>query len=290
MGSHATPRVIGWRAALTLGRVSNLPTVWSNVIAGAMLAGGTSLDVMLTAMVAMSLLYVGGMYLNDAFDREIDARERASRPIPAGDVSPRMVFAIGLGLLAAGVVGLVAVKWQAGAAGLILAGAIVLYDWHHKGNRLGPLLMGFCRAMVYVGTAAAATAMVDPPVLIGALVLMLYVAGITLAAKQEALERPSNWGPLLLLAAPLAAALLSHPSSWPVALASIMLLCVLGYAVMLLRRRGAHDVGRAVGVLIAAIALVDALAVASVGALPALATCVVLFLLTLLLQRYVPGT
>ena len=290
MGSHATPRLIGWRAALNLGRVSNLPTVWSNVIAGAMLAGGASLDVMLMAMAAMSLLYVGGMYLNDAFDREIDARMRASRPIPAGDVSPRTVFAIGFGLLAAGVIALVALGWQAGLAGLILAAAIVLYDWHHKGNRLGPLLMGFCRAMVYVGTAAAAAAMLDPRVLIGALVLMLYVAGITLAAKQEAFERPSNWGPLLLLAAPLAVALPVLASSWMVALAAVLLLCVVGYAVMLLHRRGANDVGRAVGLLIAAIALVDGLAVASVGALPALAACVVLFLLTLLLQRYIPGT
>ena len=38
-------------------------------------------------LLAMSLFYVGGMYLNDYFDRAIDARERPERPIPAGDIS-----------------------------------------------------------------------------------------------------------------------------------------------------------------------------------------------------------
>ena len=45
------------------------------------------------------------MYLNDAFDREIDARERPERPIPSGRIGAGPVFAIGFGLLAAGVLG-----------------------------------------------------------------------------------------------------------------------------------------------------------------------------------------
>ena len=84
MGALATPRLMGWKTALKLGRVSNLPTVWSNVIAAFALTGGAPLRVVVTAAVAMSLLYVGGMYLNDAFDRDIDASERANRPIPSG--------------------------------------------------------------------------------------------------------------------------------------------------------------------------------------------------------------
>ena len=57
------------RTALRLGRVSNLPTVWTNVIAGAALA---TLEIPWKAVVpvalAASLLYVAGMFLNDAFD------------------------------------------------------------------------------------------------------------------------------------------------------------------------------------------------------------------------------
>ena len=57
------------RIALRLGRVSNLPTVWTNVAAAAVLAGVplASLGVLALA-VACSLFYVGGMFLNDAFD------------------------------------------------------------------------------------------------------------------------------------------------------------------------------------------------------------------------------
>ena len=35
------------------------------------------------------MFYIGGMYLNDAFDRDIDARERPERPIPSGHVGAR---------------------------------------------------------------------------------------------------------------------------------------------------------------------------------------------------------
>ena len=75
------------RLALQLGRISNLPTVWSNVLVGALLGGATLDDARLPLlMAAMSLFYVGGMFLNDAFDRTFDARHRPERPIPSGQV------------------------------------------------------------------------------------------------------------------------------------------------------------------------------------------------------------
>ena len=56
--------------ALRLGRISNLPTVWTNVLAGALLAGGGLADVRVPLlMLALSMFYLGGMFLNDAFDR-----------------------------------------------------------------------------------------------------------------------------------------------------------------------------------------------------------------------------
>src|SRR5262249_49744704 len=63
--------------ALRLGRVSNLPTVTSNVVAATALAGGhPSRITLLATCAAMSLMYVAGMWLNDAFDRDIDRVER----------------------------------------------------------------------------------------------------------------------------------------------------------------------------------------------------------------------
>ena len=104
------------------------------------------------------------MYLNDAFDRESDARERPERPIPSGRIGAGQVFAIGFGLLAAGVLGVAAAAGgpagggrAAVASAVLLAGVITAYDAWHKANPLSPVVMGLCRVLVYV-TAALAVA------------------------------------------------------------------------------------------------------------------------------------
>ena len=91
------------RTLLELGRVSNLPTVWTNVACGAALSGAPlrAAPLVLVA-VAGSLFYVGGMLLNDAFDAEIDRRERPERPIPSGRATLSEVYGFGYGMLAAG--------------------------------------------------------------------------------------------------------------------------------------------------------------------------------------------
>jgi len=145
-----------WPVALRLGRVSNLPTVWTNVAAAAVLAaapvGGAAV---VAVALACSLFYVGGMFLNDAFDREFDARARPERPIPAGLVRAREVLAYGFGLLGGGILlaGLVARLVLGGAvpglvAGTALATAILVYDAWHKANPAAPVLMGLCRVLV----------------------------------------------------------------------------------------------------------------------------------------------
>ena len=97
------------RAYLLLARFSNLPTIWSNVLAGTVVSGAAFIkaDVARVSL-AVSLLYTAGMFLNDAFDRDFDARVRPDRPIPAGDVTLRETFITGWGLMAAGILILVA--------------------------------------------------------------------------------------------------------------------------------------------------------------------------------------
>ena len=290
MGSLATRRVSGWHTALKLGRVSNLPTVWSNVIAASALAGGASLRTMGLAAGASSLLYVGGMFLNDAFDSEIDARERPERPIPAGEVSAGVVFVAGFALLGAGVALLATLNWQAGAVGVVLAVAIVLYDRFHKGNPLGPWLMGLCRALVYVAAGMAAVAVLPQSVLLGALALLAYVAGLSYTARLEALDRIGNLWPLVLLAAPAGLALLWFKPT-PAMIASFVALVAGGYWIaQLLQRRLPGDVGRAVTLMIAGISVNDALLAATTGVPYAPVACLACFGLTLLLQRHVPAT
>src|ERR1700739_1237491 len=95
----------GVATLLRRGRISNLPTVWTNVLAGSVLAGGAQFsNEIALIVVAMTAFYVGGMYLNDYFDRAIDARDRPGRPIDAGEIRTGSVLSIGFGLLALGVV------------------------------------------------------------------------------------------------------------------------------------------------------------------------------------------
>ena len=60
------------RTLLVLGRASNLPTVWSNCLAGWILGGGGPHKRLLALCGGATLLYVGGMFLNDAFDAQFD--------------------------------------------------------------------------------------------------------------------------------------------------------------------------------------------------------------------------
>jgi 4-hydroxybenzoate polyprenyltransferase len=285
--------------AFRLGRVSNLPTVWTNTLAGVALAGGDTwtLTTLLIAL-GLSLLYVSGMYLNDAFDREIDARERPGRPIPAGLVTADTVFFVGFGLMLAGLAFTLwgatvstATPWQGMLAALALAGAILFYDWHHKTNTLSPFFMGLCRVLAYITAGYAAVRTPTSSLFVAALASFAYLIGLTYVAKLEAMDRIERLWPLLLLAAPLAYGL-THlqygglvGTALLIALAAWMLV-----ALYLLKRRAKGDVPRAVVSLIAGIALVDALYLATAGAVAASVFAVACIALTLVLQRWVSGT
>ncbi len=290
---------MNWRSALKLGRISNLPTVWTNTLAGAVLAGGAMGDSRLPwLLLALSLCYVAGMFLNDAFDREFDARYRPERPIPSGEVAAAKVFGAGFGMLAVGVALLVwtgygfagGTGWRPAVAGLVLAATIVFYDWHHKKNLLSPIVMGLCRMLVYV-TAGFAIA-VDPPqrVFLMALLLLCYLIGLTYAAKQEHLDRVTNLWPLAFVAIPLGWGLYASLNDAFTACIGLLFLAWVMYSLSFLWRRRPGDVPRAIGGLLAGICLWDAMVVAAFGQPTVAVLALLLFGLTLFLQRYVSPT
>jgi 4-hydroxybenzoate polyprenyltransferase len=236
------------------------------------------------------------MYLNDAFDARIDARERAERPIPMGEAGRGTVFALGFAMLALGALIAFALGLGAGLAGLALAGAVVLYDWLHKRTALSPLIMGACRLLSYV-TAAFAAGGATGALWVGAAGLFCHVVGLTYAARQESYDRIGAAWPLAVMAVPVGvgAVMLAVADATILAAAVAALLLAAyviwsGWALSLLFRRRPGDVPRAVVSLIAAVSLYDAVMIAGVGggwlALPAVAA----FAATLLLQRMVPGT
>ena len=283
---------------LVLGRVSNLPTVWTNTLAGATLSGaGVGPGRLALLGLAFSLFYTGGMYLNDAFDRETDARERPERPIPSGRVSARSVFTIGAVLLGLGVVlvGIAAVRADGRvvltvASGVLLAGVITAYDFWHKENPASPLLMGLCRVLVYVTAALAIAGVVTSAVWAAAAVLLCYLIGLTYVAKQENLTEVRHLWPLAFLGAPFLYMWPALPTPGAATVLYLSFLAWVAYAVGWLVRPGHRNIRRAVVSLIAGISLLDALLMAGAGD-PARASWAVLgFALTLAFQRWVPGT
>lgn len=273
---------------LRLGRVSNLPTVWSNVLAGALLAGApVSTSVLARLGIGITLLYVAGMFLNDALDARFDAEERTDRPIPQGLASIGEVFAIGVALLTTGAAIVATCGSAAAWSSALLAGAILVYDAWHKKNPSAPLLMGACRALVYV-TAALAVAESAPIALaLAAVALSLYVVGLTHAARFETLRTVRTLWPLACLLAPVVAftrvdllAITSHG----------IVLAWIAVSVRLVRSGRPGAIGSAVQRLIAGISLVDAMFLADAGMGGWAAVAALGFPLTLSLQRRIRGT
>jgi len=137
------------RPWLHLARVSNLPTVWTNVTAAWLLASGHWNDARLSWLIlAGSLLYTGGMILNDAADLSFDRVHRQERPLPSGQVSATSAWCVGIGMLLVGA----GVAWMKGGAqplciaGLVLC--ILFYDLYHKPWAGSVIVMGACRTLL----------------------------------------------------------------------------------------------------------------------------------------------
>lgn len=285
----------GWAIALRLARVSNLPTVWTNALAGGVLGAAAARDAaplwtaasILLAGLALSLFYVGGMWLNDAFDADADAFEREDRPIPSGAIERQTVF-VGGGLLIAGGI-LLTIPLGGGAffVGIALAATIVAYDWLHRQTPFAPLLVGLARFLSYALAATAAGRFAGVAV-VGAIGLFAYVVGLAYAARQEEIDRLERAWPLAILAVPLLASGVGALPGWLSLLLWLGLAGWTAYGLRLLLRRESGDVRRAVVTLTAGIALYDAVLIASTDA-PALALlALAAFGATLALRTLVP--
>jgi 4-hydroxybenzoate polyprenyltransferase len=281
------------RTLLVLGRVSNLPTVWSNCLAGWWLGGGGNHWKLPFLLLGVSALYTGGMFLNDAFDEEFDRQRRAERPIPSGKISAKLVWRFGFGQLALGILLLLFCGKVAAAAAMILAFSILLYDFTHKFFTASPWLMGACRFWVYVvAGAAGADGLNGFPIFCGA-ALAFYVVGLSYVARRESIRGAVPFWPLLLLAAPVVLALTMNVGEYHRSALWISIVLAL-WIIRCLRTLflgGASNIGLLVANLLAGIVFVDWLAVAPI--IPRTLSAVVflvLFGLTKWLQKFVPAT
>ncbi len=318
-----------FRPWLELARISNLPTVWTNVLGAWLLVGGKwDWQPLAWLIIGASLLYTGGMILNDAADVKFDQEHRKERPIPSGRVSAKAAWSISLGMMAVGfammVWGAQACIWLTSA----LVAAILFYDLYHKPWAGSVFVMGSCRTLLYLAAASAAVEHLNIhdhlEAVIKAIALGGYVVGLSLFARREAKFSQSakaltltnlvldNIPSVLLKSIPINTTLLfmilnitnwmpERNGSHQGALfgfyegLAVFLVCniffrrVIDRATKLMRTPPPSNIGRAVGLLLAAIPLVDALAISSVA--PVAAVCFTLSVpLLLLWQRKIAAT
>ena len=277
------------RALLILGRVSNLPTVWSNCLAGWWLGGAGFSDRLPLLFAGGTFLYVGGMFLNDAFDEEFDRRHRKERPIPAGVISAKAVWRWGIAWLIAGVVTWFALGWMTGVLGVILAASIVLYDAVHKRVSFAPLLMALCRFWLYLAAAAVGTKGITTAAVAGAIALGAYIVGISYLARRESTGGVVTYWPLALLAAPPVIAISLWGFREPVLLLSLVFILWVTRSIRPALRSTERDIGRAVANLLAGIVFVDWLA-AAYGPRELGMVFIGLFIAALASQKFIPAT
>src|SRR3954463_7659749 len=170
------------RALLVLGRVSNLPTVWSNCLAGWWLGGRENSQTLPYLFTGATFLYVAGMFLNDAFDAEFDRQYRQERPIPSGAISQRAVWLWAFAWLMLGLACLAKCGRSTVLLGLILSVCILVYDATHKRIAFAPLVMGQCRLLLYLVAASAGADGINGWAVWCGLALAFYIIGLSYIA------------------------------------------------------------------------------------------------------------
>lgn len=209
---------------LTLARVSNLPTIWTNVLAA--WAVNTTASPTFKIMpevigfaffnwstfaylaVGASLIYAGGCTLNDAFDQNFDQNHNPKRPLPSGTISPKTVWVLGSAELILGAFLMIALAGCEKNWVFALLASVVFYDYIHKKWVGGILVMGACRFFLWLAAATTAgQTELAPQTWIWALVLAFYIIGISWFARGESKQRkePVQYSIILLFSSPLLA-------------------------------------------------------------------------------------
>ncbi len=287
---------------LELLRLSNVPTVITNALTGVAL-GLVSLEdgevtdlarILPVMTLAMVMLYAGGMALNDFFDRAIDANERPNRPIPSGRIPPRNAAVLGFGLLAGGAGFTAAFGLMPFIFGLTLATTIVLYNLLHAKWAGSVVLMGLCRALVYITCASAITWPLVVPI-IGPVsgVLFIYIIALSMIARVEARSSAGRRGLIawmlpLIAISPLVFVRPDAWTWWPVAVGALMLAWLVGS--MRFIRAAPPRISQAVMAWIAAIALIDAFILALLGEHGLVIVAVGAYFLTIAGHRSIAGS
>jgi len=262
---------------LALLRPPNVFTAVADSAAGLVLArraGPIARDPGLWCLAASACLYLGGIALNDYFDRDVDAVERPGRPIPSGAVPPAVAAGLGASLLVAGIALARLAGGSATAVAVVLALAIVLYDAVLKGTDAGFLNMGVCRGLNFSMPMSLAMRSVPTFFFCAPVLLTAYIAVLTYLAREEVggntLDRARRGVTAMAVVALVMAVAIAPWPAAPVGWAFLALVVTRGAMLFapLWTEPGGPTTGRAIGGGILMIPLFDATFVAAAGQAP----------------------
>lgn len=199
---------------LVLGRLANLPTLWSNCLAGWWLGGAGSLAGLGALCSGVSFLYLGGMFLNDACDANYDAEFQRSRPVPSGAIELRTLWLLSLVWLGLGLFILACFGTTTALLALWLTGIIIIYNALNKVLKYTRLFLALGRFLLYLIAASTALNGITGLTLWSALALAPYVAAIQLMILAKPPKHAVSKWIIALLAAPVILALLVNTRTY----------------------------------------------------------------------------
>lgn len=285
-------------ALLETGRASNLPTVWSNLFLGFVIAGASDFITLIALCLAGSFLYVGGCFLGDARDVIFDSKNRPSRPIPSGILSVMFVWFTGAFMLALGAAGFLFLSPEPalffyGALPLFLV--ILCYALFHKVSPwIGLPLIGACRGLLL--WSAYLCFSTEPfthhlYILLCVLGLTVYTIGFASVARLESSDKKISFASslkILMLCCGLPAFLSDWESDIQLTLLCSALLLYLIWLIYAFRKISINK-GAYVSSCLSGFALLDLVYISTFGWLSAL-ICLALFFTAHILQRISPAT
>jgi heme O synthase-like polyprenyltransferase len=220
MGIEANQPIKSSQAWIGMMRVSNAPTVVSNVLVGFAIAmqmqgkyftWNPSYHIFFS--VCILIVYFAGMILNDAFDAKHDKQHRPDRPIPSGAISRFAAWIAGLLLLVA--VSVFSIGHGAASGLMLLVLAVLLYTFFHRWFIPAIVFMALCRGLVYLIVANPTRDDGHSLLLTFCLALAFYTAVLTLIGRFENKKNTKYaWVIWLLLLPPLYVVFTQLPNAW----------------------------------------------------------------------------
>jgi len=186
---------------ILLGRPSHIATVISNCLAGWWLAGGGNTNSISFVLVGTLLVFLGGAFLNDAFDVTFDRQHHRTKPVPARKIGLRSVWRVGLFLLLAGTLVLQWPGRTTAVLALALVLCVILRNALHRLIPFSPVLLGLCRFLLYLLGASVAVRGINGWSIWSGLAIACYAIGLEMASSSREDGRPC-WSAAALVLAP----------------------------------------------------------------------------------------